>query len=112
MSINNTIHSSNNTEDQFSISNAILLINTIFTLATPILYMILKMIKKCQFGRDAFIETRSETSPTATPVNNQNLPSASQIFGRLALNRVIRNTTNNQAETSSSAESTTEINSS
>lgn len=107
MSINNTIHSSNNTEDQFSISNAILLINTIFTLATPILYMILKMIKKCQFGRDTFIETRSETSPTATPVNNQNMTSASQIFGRLALNRVIRN---NQTETSA-AETTTENNS-
>lgn len=109
MNLNDTLTNSNSTNEQFSISNAILLINTIFTLATPILYMILKMIKKCQFGRDTFIETRSDGGSN-TPVNNvtNNLPTASQIFGRVALNRAARIIEN--PTTTSNTEETTIVN--
>lgn len=57
-------------------NDAILLINTIFTLVTPLLLLSLKLIKRCQCGRDNYIETRTEsgsgtTSPTAPTALNR-----------------------------------------
>ena len=74
--MNNTINSSGN----LSLNDSILLINTIFTLITPLLLLCLKLIKRCQCGRDNYIETRNESSTQSPTIGGGTLSRIASVF--------------------------------
>lgn len=64
------MNTTSQSQASLGLNDSILLINTIFTLVTPLLLLCLKLIKRCQCGRDNYIETRNESSnqsPTIVP---------------------------------------------
>lgn len=81
--------------DQLDLNNVILIINTIFTFITPLLYMVLKMIKKCQFGNNAFIETRSDSSPPNSATQATPLTRLQSLFRVNTSQNTSQNTTEN-----------------
>lgn len=70
------------TEQPVELQGWILIINTFFTFITPIMYMILKMIKRCQLGRNTFIETRSDNSPPSSATRATPLFRLQSLFSR------------------------------